>query len=164
MPSASAAARASGIRSVDSSASRNEKRTSPNSFRISRSHAGPASDAKPFGERDNLPAKRFERELVKGWLHEPATPTGDGIAITHGAGGDCESPLLKTAADAFASAGLWVLRFDLPFRQQRPHGSPYPAQAARDREGIQAAAKELRTIASGRLFLAGHSYGGRQTP
>jgi len=58
---------------------------------------------------------------------------------------------------------MWVLRYDLPYRQQRPHGPPFPAQAARDREGIAQAAKALREIASGRVFLSGSSYGGRQS-
>ena len=104
----------------------------------------------------------FERDLVKGWLHEPQNPVGHAIAITHGAGSDCESPLIKAMADALAAAGLWVLRFDLPYRQERKHGPPFPAQAARDRDGLRKAARELREIVPGRVFLAGHSYGGRQ--
>jgi predicted alpha/beta-hydrolase family hydrolase len=119
--------------------------------------------AKPCGEREKLPAKRFESELIKGWLHEPASASGDGLAITHGAGSNCEAPLLKALAEAFAQAGMWVLRFDLPYRQARPHGSPFPAQAPRDREGIRRAAAALRELATRRVFLGGHSYGGRQT-
>ena len=111
-----------------------------------------------------LPGKRFERELIRGWLHEPSAEsnaTGDGLAITHGAGSNCEAALIVAIAEAFADAGWWVLRFDLPYRQDRPHGPPFPAQAARDREGIRRAAEALREIA-GRIILAGSSYGGRQ--
>jgi predicted alpha/beta-hydrolase family hydrolase len=108
------------------------------------------------------PAKSFERELVKGWLHEPASPSGDGLVITHGAGSNCEALLLKALAEAFAEAGMWVLRFDLPYRQSRPHGPPSPAHAARDRDGIRRAAEALREFASRRIFLSGSSYGGRQ--
>ncbi len=107
--------------------------------------------------------KRFEHELVKGWLHEPPAPNGDGLAITHGAGSNCDAPLLKAIAEAFQEAGIWVLRFNLPYRQQRPHGPPFPAQAARDREGIVQAVASLREIAPGRLSLGGSSYGGRQS-
>jgi predicted alpha/beta-hydrolase family hydrolase len=109
--------------------------------------------------------KRFECELVKGWLHEPSEPEAaapGGIAITHGAGSDCEAPLLKAMAEALAATGLWVLRFDLPYRQERRHGPPFPAQAARDREGLRQGAKALREIVKGPVFLGGHSYGGRQ--
>jgi predicted alpha/beta-hydrolase family hydrolase len=109
------------------------------------------------------PAKRFERELVQGWLHEPNEATGEGLVLTHGAGGDCESPLLKALAVAFAEAGYLVLRCNLPYRQQRPHGPPFPAQAANDREGLKHAVEALRELASGRVLLGGHSYGGRQS-
>ena len=93
------------------------------------------------------------------------------LAITHGAGSNCEAPLLVAIAEAFAAAGFHVLRFDLPYRQQRPHGPPFPAMAARDREGIRRAVEALREvvreseaaeISSARVFLGGHSYGGRQ--
>src|SRR5207249_8307694 len=59
-------------------------------------------------------------------------------------------------------AGITVLRCDLPFRQSRPSGPPSPGGAAADREGLRAAADVLRRIAGGRVFLGGHSYGGRQ--
>ena len=107
--------------------------------------------------------KRFERELIRGWLHEPKQATGDGIVLTHGAGGDCESPLLKALAGAFAEAGYVGLRCDLPYRQQRPHGPPFPAQAAKDREGLKRAVEALAELAPRRVFLGGHSYGGRQS-
>jgi uncharacterized protein len=109
-----------------------------------------------------LRLKSFECELVKGWLHEPEIPAGDGIAVTHGAGSNCQAPLIRAIAETLAAHGLWVLRFDLPYRQERPHGPPFPAQAARDREGLRQAAKALRGLVTGHVFLGGHSYGGRQ--
>jgi uncharacterized protein len=114
-----------------------------------------------------LAGKRFERELIQGFLHEPVgravSPAGaDAIAITHGAGENCESPLLVALADAFAAAGWHVLRYDLPFRIQRK--TPTPAQAVRDREGIREAAAALREVSGARrLSLSGTSYGGRQS-
>ena len=106
--------------------------------------------------------KHFERELVRGFLHEPEHPNGNGLVITHGAGANSETPLLKAIAEAFASAGVVTLRCDLPFRQQRPKGPPYPAQAERDREGLRRAVEAVREIAGQKVFLGGHSYGGRQ--
>ncbi len=108
------------------------------------------------------PPKTFDESNVRGFLHEPVQPTGDALALTHGAGSNCEAPLLVELAQAFADAGITVLRFDLPFRQARPHGPPRPGDATRDRDGIRAAVQALRKIAVGRLFLGGHSYGGRQ--
>jgi len=83
--------------------------------------------------------------------------------LTHGAGSDARAPLLARVAEAFADAGVLVLRYDLPFRQQRLKGPPNPRQAVHDREGIGRAAEILRGLASGRVFAGGHSYGGRQT-
>ena len=73
------------------------------------------------------------------------------------------SPLLVALADEFASRGMLALRYDLPYRQERPRGSPHPSKAARDREGIRRAAAALRERGAKRVFLSGHSYGGRQT-
>jgi predicted alpha/beta-hydrolase family hydrolase len=105
----------------------------------------------------------FESEGVRGILHTPARPAGAALILTHGAGGNAQAPLLAAMARAFADSGCYVLRYDLPFRQQRAKGPPYPAQAARDREGIARAAEAVRRFARGRVFAGGHSYGGRQT-
>jgi uncharacterized protein len=99
---------------------------------------------------------------VRGFIHEPAQANGDALVLTHGAGANCQSKLMIALADAFADAGYLVLRCDLPFRQSRPHGPPFPAIAARDREGLRRAVDALRSRTPGRIFLGGHSYGGRQ--
>jgi predicted alpha/beta-hydrolase family hydrolase len=99
---------------------------------------------------------------VRGFVHHPAKPNGQGIVLTHGAGSDCTAPLLVAFADAFAEAGLVALRCDLEFRQKRPKGPPFPAAAGGDRESLRKALSLLKEFASGRLYLAGHSYGGRQ--
>jgi uncharacterized protein len=99
---------------------------------------------------------------VRGFVHEPPQPNGAGLVLTHGAGANCQSKLLVALAGAFADAGCLVLRCDLPFRQSRPHGPPFPAMAARDREGLRRAVDVLRSKTQGRVFLGGHSYGGRQ--
>ena len=102
---------------------------------------------------------------VRGFLHRPESPSGDGLVLTHGAGGNAHMPLLVALAEAFAGAGFVVLRFDLPFRQQRSFGPPRPGDAARDRLGLKNAIASLRKLESGkvrRLFVGGQSYGGRQ--
>lgn len=96
---------------------------------------------------------------IRGFLHAAGGP--DGLVLTHGAGGNCESALLVTVAEAFAAAGVNVLRCDLPFRQRRRFGAPSPANAAADREGLRKALEFLRAKASGRILLGGQSYGGR---
>jgi predicted alpha/beta-hydrolase family hydrolase len=106
---------------------------------------------------------RFEDSGVRGVLHLPDNPNGDGLTLTHGAGSNSNTPLLISLARGFAEAGMAVLRYDLPFRVERPSGSPFPAGAARDREGVRAAAAALTKYATRRIFAGGHSYGGRQT-
>jgi len=105
----------------------------------------------------------FEAEGVRGILHTPVSPAGDALILTHGAGSNARAPLLSALARAFTEAGYYVLRYDLPFRQERAQGPPRPQQAARDREGIARAAESVRRLAPGRVFAGGHSYGGRQT-
>ena len=99
---------------------------------------------------------------VRGFLHQPETPSGDALVLTHGAGSNAAAPLLVALADAFTTAGFIVLRCDLPYRQSRPHGPPGPGDAARDRAGLTNAITAVKKIISGRIFLGGHSYGGRQ--
>jgi uncharacterized protein len=100
--------------------------------------------------------------FVRGFFHHPVRSNGDGLVLTHGAGSNCQSPLLVTLAETFATAGFIVLRCDLPFRQDRPYGPPGPGDAKRDRAGLRNAMAAVKRIASGRIFLGGHSYGGRQ--
>jgi predicted alpha/beta-hydrolase family hydrolase len=100
---------------------------------------------------------------VRGFVHRPATGTGVGLVLTHGAGSNARAPLLVTLAEVFAAAGVTVLRCDLPYRQSRAFGPPRPGDAARDREGLKNAVAALRKMVSGRTFLGGHSYGGRQS-
>lgn len=104
----------------------------------------------------------FRNGSTRGFLHSPSGASGDGIVLTHGAGGNCQAAVLVAVADALASVGLTVLRCNLAFRQERPYGPPRPTQAAADRRGLEEAIRELHTCVPGRIFLGGHSYGGRQ--
>ena len=123
----------------------------------------------------NLPASRDFAETtiephVRGFLHTPEVSNGYGLVLTHGAGGNTQAPLLRALADTFAQAGYTVLRSNLPFRQARSFGPPGPADAARDRAGLKNAVAALRNVMTSadlgrekpRVFLGGHSYGGRQ--
>jgi len=110
--------------------------------------------------------ERFANETpgqpaVRGFLHRPENEARGALVLTHGAGSNCGAPLLVAVAENFAGAGYLVLRCDLPFRQVRPHGPP-AGNGALDRAGLRRAAQVLREIAPGRVFLGGHSYGGRQ--
>jgi hypothetical protein len=99
---------------------------------------------------------------VRGFLHSPESANRDALVLTHGAGSNCTAPLLVALSEAFAGRGYVVLRCDLPFRQERRTGPPFPGNAERDRAGLRNAVAVLRKNVAGRIFLGGHSYGGRQ--
>jgi predicted alpha/beta-hydrolase family hydrolase len=99
---------------------------------------------------------------VRGFLHQPAKRGDDSLVLTHGAGANCNAPLLVALAEAFSASGLAVLRCDLPFRQSRPQGPPPRGSAERDQQGLRAAVESMRRHFPGRIYLGGHSYGGRQ--
>jgi predicted alpha/beta-hydrolase family hydrolase len=98
---------------------------------------------------------------VRGFIHRPIASGKDCLILTHGAGSNCNAPLLVVLSDAFSASGWIVLRCDLAFRQLRPSGPPR-GSAERDQQGLRAAVASMRRQTSGRIFLGGHSYGGRQ--
>ena len=95
----------------------------------------------------------------------PASDLRQAMVLSHGAGSNCQAPLLVAVATAFAAAGFTVLRCDLPYRQKRPHGPPL-GSAAEDQRGLRNAVVAVRELGPdrpfGRVYLGGHSYGGRQ--
>jgi uncharacterized protein len=99
---------------------------------------------------------------VSGFVYRSADSGADALVITHGAGSNSKSALLIALAEAFAGADFTVLRCDLPYRQARPYGPPRPGDAERDRAGLKNAVAAVRKMVSGRIFLGGQSYGGRQ--
>ena len=111
---------------------------------------------------DATPPVPYERAGVRGFLHQPTRADGRGLVLTHGAGGNCNAPLLVAVGAAFCDAGVTVLRCDLPFRQRRASGPPSPSTAAEDRAGLRSAVAALQSMVPGAVFLGGHSYGGRQ--
>ena len=100
---------------------------------------------------------------VRGMLHRPAGVESGAIALTHGASSNSNAPLLVQLARSFTGAGYVVLRFDLPYRQKRPKGPPFPAASAADRDGVAEAVAALRGLTKAPVFAGGVSYGGRQT-
>lgn len=101
-------------------------------------------------------------EQIAGVAHEPVgTPAGV-VVLTHGAGGNRESVMLQRLCDEWARRGFLAVRYDLPFRRQRPKGPPSRSGTG-DRVGIVEAVAVCRGLADGPLIAGGHSYGGRMT-
>lgn len=113
---------------------------------------------------DAVPLAVDSTPPVRGFVHRPGEASGWGLVLTHGAGSNCNAPLLVAVAHGFAEAGFTVLRCDLPYRQKRPHGPPFRGEDRLDREGLQNAIAALKQLDPQlrRILLGGHSYGGRQ--
>ena len=99
---------------------------------------------------------------VHGYIHTPEIRNNQALVLTHDAGSNAQAPLLVALAEVFSATGFTVLRIDLPYRQVRSFGPPGPGDAARDRAGLRNAVAAVKKFVTGRIFLGGHSYGGRQ--
>ncbi|WP_324617868.1 alpha/beta hydrolase family protein, partial [Mycolicibacterium diernhoferi] len=101
-------------------------------------------------------------EELAGVAHEPeGTPNGV-VVLTHGAGGNRDSPMLVRVCDEWARQGYLAVRYNLPYRRRRPKGPP-SGSAASDQDGIAEAIAWARGLDHGPVLAGGHSYGGRMT-
>ena len=86
------------------------------------------------------------------------------LLLTHGAGTNCDSALLTGLDAAFAGVGVIVIRFNLPYREQRATGPPRHGDDVEARAAIRRRIEAARAEHPGeRLVAGGHSYGGRQS-
>lgn len=99
---------------------------------------------------------------IAGVVHRPDGRPAGVVALTHGAGGSREAPLLQAICDEWARRGWIAVRYNLPYRRRRPKGPPSGSSAA-DLAGIVEAVAAVRTLADGPVIAGGHSYGGRLT-
>lgn len=59
-------------------------------------------------------------DRIAGIAHRPdGTPEGV-VVLTHGAGGNRDSPLLHQVCDEWAQRGWLAVRYNLPFRRRGP--------------------------------------------
>lgn len=107
----------------------------------------------------------MDLERIAGIAHRPPGSPAGVVVLTHGAGGDRDSPLLIGICHEWASNGWIALRYNLPYRRRRAQGPP-SGSAAADRDGIVEAlllARGLVDVPNLPVLAGGHSYGGRQT-
>lgn len=104
----------------------------------------------------------MDLDAIAGVAHTPdAAPKGT-VLLTHGAGGNRDSPLLIRICDEWAGRGWLAIRYNLPYRRRRPKGPP-SGSAAIDQAGIAEAIGLARDLGHGPVLAGGHSYGGRMT-
>ena len=97
---------------------------------------------------------------VSAALHEPVT-AGDAtplLALTHGAGGNRDTPGLVSLAESLAERGIRTLRFNLPAAEA---GRRRPDRAGRAIACVAAVAGWGAREFEGPFFLGGRSFGGR---
>jgi predicted alpha/beta-hydrolase family hydrolase len=105
----------------------------------------------------------MDLDAIAGIAHQPEGDPKGAVLLTHGAGGNRDSPLLIRLCDEWARRGFVAVRYDLPYRRRRPKGPP-SGSAASDQAGIVEAIELGRRLGGGGPVVAGgHSYGGRMT-
>jgi uncharacterized protein len=101
-------------------------------------------------------------DAIAGVAHAPVGEAAGVVLLTHGAGGNRESPMLVKLCDEWSSRGWLAVRYDLPYRRRRPKGPP-SGSAAADQAGVVEAVALARSHTAGPVLVGGHSYGGRMT-
>ncbi|CAN5623036.1 dienelactone hydrolase family protein [soil metagenome] len=101
-------------------------------------------------------------DQIAGVAHAPDGDPAGVVLLTHGAGGNRDSPLLVRICDEWAGRGWLAVRYNLPYRRRRPKGPPSNS-AASDQQGIVEAIEFGHTLTTGPVIAGGHSYGGRMT-
>lgn len=93
-------------------------------------------------------------------VHRPSRPRGAAVLLTHGAGGDLDTPHLAALAGAIARHGHIVVRADQPWRTAGRAAPPPPLRAV---PGFRAVAAAARAAYGPRRpwVLGGHSNGAR---
>lgn len=104
----------------------------------------------------------MDLDAIAGIAHEPEGVPRGAVLLTHGAGGNRDSPMLVTLGTEWAARGWLAIRFDLPYRRRRPKGPP-SGSAAADQAGVAEAVELARRLVDGPVLAGGHSYGGRMT-
>lgn len=101
-------------------------------------------------------------DAIAGIAHRPTDEPAGVVVLTHGAGGNRESPLLIRLCEQWADRGWLAVRYNLPYRRRRPKGPP-SGSASADAAGVAEAVALARTLTAGPVIAGGHSYGGRMT-
>ena len=104
----------------------------------------------------------MDADAISGTAHAPVGEPLGIVLLTHGAGGNRQSPLLIKLCDEWAGRGWLAVRYDLPYRRRRPKGPP-SGSATADQAGIAEAVALARASTGGPVIAGGHSYGGRMT-
>ena len=110
-------------------------------------------------ERVELPTPGEAVSAVTAVVHRPTRVSRPAFLLTHGAGGDLDTPGLVALAEAIAATGHLVVRANLPFREAGRRAAPRADRSVGAFEAVAAAARDLAPRTP--WIVGGKSYGGR---
>src|SRR3989475_6011344 len=95
---------------------------------------------------------------LRGIVHAPDRPKA-GLVIAHGRSNDLRNPIVRRVAEAVASEGIWVLRFNFRYVDAKGQASRDLSREEADLRGAVRFAREA--LAWQKIFAAGKSMGAR---
>src|SRR5437870_13759268 len=98
---------------------------------------------------------------LRGIVHAPDRPKA-GLVIAHGRSNDLRNPLVRRVAEAVASEGIWALRFNFRYVDEKGEASRDLSREEDDLHG--AILFEHEAVPAHRTFLPGKSMGGGGGP
>lgn len=107
----------------------------------------------------HLPLADDPVDFVDAVVHGPRAGSQLAVLLTHGAGGDLDTPGLVALAEVIAEAGHTAIRANLPYRQAGRRGAPRADRTVEPYKAVVAAAAEAVKASS--WVVGGKSYGGR---
>jgi len=96
---------------------------------------------------------------VRGILHAPASPPKAVIILAHGRSNDMNNALLRRLAEAAAAEGIWALRINFRYVDEKASAS---RDLSREEDDLRGAVRFARSEVGGvPVFVAGKSMGAR---
>jgi len=89
---------------------------------------------------------------VRGFLHSPANPNGDALILTHGAGSDCNFPLLVALGEALADMATPSCAAIFPFARSGEPARRFHAKRSVIAPACANAVAVMRKSGAGRIF------------
>lgn len=110
-------------------------------------------------ESVRLATPGFLTDEVSAVVHRPTRASRPAFLLTHGAGGNVDTPELVALCEAIADQGHLVVRANLPYREASAKGVPRATRAAEAFKAIYADVQQFAPRTP--WIVGGKSFGGR---
>ncbi len=118
----------------------------------------PEAVAEPRGVDVQIPVASGTG-TTRGVAHPPSSETFAGLIIAHGRSNDLRNPFVRRLAGTAADHGIWALRFNFRYVDEKGHASRDLSREEDDLRGAVAFARDA--IPDVPTFVAGKSMGAR---